>query len=161
MPENAADPLVRLTELIANRIRRTRYAEHADDVAHDVYCEIRRQAATREFVEMYGDRILGGEIPGLLWRRARAKARAMKFGPVQFGDAVPIDAVDETASHDSEVLISELDAEELCNRIPLFRRLLVAEREGLTREQFRKNINISKRRYYFEIRRARMIFGED
>jgi hypothetical protein len=161
MPKTITDPLVRLTELIAARIRRTPYAEHADDVAHDLYCEIRGQPSTQLFVEMRGEQILGGEIPGLLWRRARAMARAMRSGRFRLGTALPIDVMDESAHRDCKILISELDAKDLCDRIPLFRQFLNAAREGLTREQFRKNSNISQRRYYFELRRARKIFGED
>lgn len=159
MSESTSDPVVRLTELIASRIRRTRYAEFADDVAHDLYCEIRRHSSTQQFLKMSGATIQGGDIPGLLWRRARARARAMRSPLIQLDESLPISAVDESASRDCETMISKLDAKELCDRIPLFRQLLIAEREGLTREQFRKRINISERRYYSEIRRAQDIRG--
>jgi hypothetical protein len=161
MPEVDCDPVACVTQLIATFLKKTRYAEFADDVAHELYCEIRRQPSTARFVHDNHSRIQEGAIPGRLRKRALAIASAMNSARVRLDEYATIEVADERASRDREIQHSAWAARELCDRFPLFHELLKAERAGWTKEQLKQTLGLSDRRYYSEIRRARKLFRDD
>jgi hypothetical protein len=160
MSETDYDLFVCLVQLIGTAMRKTSYAEYADDVTQDLYCEICRQPSTRKFVEENEPTIRCGVVPGLFWRRARAKARAMKPKWVPL-DGTTLDLVDEAANRDREMLLSVWKAADVCERIPLFREVLNAEKLGVTKRELIESHRLSERKYYSAVRRARKIFPEE